>query len=164
MVVLLTGDDVDHLVKLELLVTLGRSSNIARDVDVGTILLAHDRLAELVLLKVDNEGSLALLDDPSRLKHLEGLGLRRVRDLRLARVEVKVDVEARVGLAVLGDGEVAELAPEIEGFGVAWLRESLARAKGRGRGADAPDSMPTKNSRARSCTVGSVSPSALILT
>lgn len=127
--ILLTCDDVDHLVELELLVTLGRSSNIARDVDVRPILLAHDRLAELVLLEVDNERSLTLLDDSSRLERLESLGLRCVRDLGFARVEIKVDVETRVRLAVLGDGEVAELAPECEGFGVTCFA-ALARSRG----------------------------------
>lgn len=127
--ILLTCDDVDHLVELELLVTLGRSSNIARDVDVRPILLAHDRLAELVLLEVDNERSLTLLDDSSRLERLESLGLRCVRDLGFARVEIKVDVETRVRLAVLGDGEVAKLAPECEGFGVTCFA-ALARSRG----------------------------------
>lgn len=118
--VLLTRDDVDHLVKVVLLPPLSGTGDIPRDVDISPVRLPHDRLAELVLLEVDDERALGLLDDPRRLELFDSFRLPGVRDLGFTRVDVKVDVEARVGVLVLDDREVAELAPERQSFDIAF--------------------------------------------
>lgn len=121
MEVLLRRDDVDHLVKAVLLPSLGGTGNITGDVHVRAVLFAHDRLGELERGQVDDERTVRLLDMPRGEERLERCLLRVPRDGRLARVDVKVNVETGVRLAVLCDGQLSELAPQRERSLVAWL-------------------------------------------
>ena len=116
MEVLLARDDVNHLVELVLLPSLGGTSDVTRDVDVGAVLLPENRLAHLVLFEVDDERALGLLGDADGLELGDGGRLAGVRDLRLARVDVEVDVETTVRLLVLDDRQVAELLPQPDGL------------------------------------------------
>jgi hypothetical protein len=111
MEILLGGNDVDHLVELVLLVPLPSASDIPRDVDTRSVLLPDDRLAQLVFLEIDDQSTLGLLDDAGSLQRVEGVRLRRLRDLRFAGVDVEVDVEASVSLLVLYNREISELFP-----------------------------------------------------
>ena len=136
MKVLLARDDVDHLVEVVLVEALGGAGNVARDVDARAVLLAHDRLLELVLLEVDDEGALALLDDARALQLLERVLLRLLRHLRLARVDIEPDVEPGVRLLVLDDRQVAELLPQPDGVLVTCREVAGVSLEGRaGRGA-----------------------------
>lgn len=150
---LLGSDDVKRLVVLVLVEPLLSSSDITSDVNGGTILLPNNGLTELVGLEVDDESALRVLDDTEVLETLNGVGLRLGRDLRLARVDVEVDVEAGVGLLVLGDREITELAPESErGLVTCGSEGSALSQRGSTRERRSPFSMPTKNSRALSWT------------
>jgi len=121
--VLLGRDDVDHLVKVVLVEALCGTGNVARDVDARAVLLAHDRLLKLVLLEVDDERALALLNDARPLELLERVLLCLLRHLRLARVDVEPDVEARVRLLVLDDRQVPELLPQPDRVLIAYKGE-----------------------------------------
>lgn len=117
--ILLSGDDVDHLVKLVLFPSLSRTTEITGDVDRSPVGLSDDDLAELVLFQVTQVGTLVLdqevlfLHDLVRLVHLLSL------DGGFTRVRVEVDVQTLVGLFETLDGKVTESGPETEGGFVA---------------------------------------------
>ncbi|TKW55362.1 hypothetical protein CTA1_4108 [Colletotrichum tanaceti] len=120
--VLLRGDDVDHVVKAVLFLAVQQFADVSRQVQRRAVLLADDGALEAlaglsgnVLGEVDDDGALRLLRDLHLLELLGG-GLHvLLRDLALARVLVKVDVEAGVRLLVAGDAEIAEAPPLRDG-------------------------------------------------
>src|SRR4051812_26719975 len=124
MQILLGGNNVDHLVKVVLLVTLGDSTDITGQVKRGTILANNNSLTQLLcamLGKVNNDGTLRFLRNAGLLHELVGFAHALTLDLRLTGVDVEVNVEAGVGLLVLLDTKITELAPESEGLGVTVL-------------------------------------------
>lgn len=122
--VLLGGNDVDHLVEVELLVTLDNSTDITGQVQRSTVLADNDSLAKLlgaVLGEVDNNGTIRLLGDAALLHGAVGRGHALVLDLGLSRVDVKVDVQTGVSRLVLLDTELTESLPEGESIRFAVL-------------------------------------------
>jgi len=124
MQILLGGDNVNHLVKVVLFITLEDSTNITGQIQRSTILANNDGLAQLlsaVLLKVGNDGTIGVLRDTSFLHVLVGLGHALGLDLRFSRVDVEVNVKTGIGLLVLVDTEVTEATPQGERLGVLVL-------------------------------------------
>ncbi len=83
--------------------------------------LPDDGLAKLVLLEVHAQRTVVLLDERELAQPAERRVHRRLRDLALARVHVKVHVQARVLLRVLAHGQLAPHAPVLQRLLVAVL-------------------------------------------
>ena len=77
----------------------------------GPTFLAHDSLAELVLLQVHEERAVVLLDQALLLQLLERGRHHLRRHPALARVLVEADVQARVDLLVRLNRQIAETLP-----------------------------------------------------
>lgn len=113
--VLLSGNDVDHLVKLVGLLTLEDGTNITGQVERSAVLADNDGLSKLlgaVLGEVDDDSTFGLLGHADLLHGLVSGGHALLLDLRLSRVDVKVNVQTSIGLSVLLDTELTEPAPE----------------------------------------------------
>lgn len=124
--VLLRGNDVDHLVKVVLFVTVQKLADIAGQIQGGTVPLSQDGFAQVlaslaldVLGEVDQESSIVFFGKTQLGQLLGGRLHVGLGDLALSRVFVETDVESRIRLLVLFDREVTESLPQGQGLGLA---------------------------------------------
>ena len=63
MQILLSSDDINHLIESVLLPSLDRTSNIPRDVNVSSIFLPNDRARQFVRIEIDDERAVGFGDE-----------------------------------------------------------------------------------------------------
>lgn len=121
MEVLLIGNDVGHLVVVVSFIAFKNCANVARQLDAGSILHAHNGLAQLleVLGQIDDLGALRVLGQPLIVENACGSLHAGIFDLRLACVHVVGDVETSKGVFVSLDALLAKALPKSKLFALA---------------------------------------------
>jgi len=117
--ILLRSNNVDHVVKLVLVLSVKELADISGEVKSGAILLSENdlletltRLARNVLGEVDQSSTVGILSESLLGENLGSLLHVLLGDLRLSRVLVVLNVETSVGLLITNNTEVSESSPQ----------------------------------------------------
>jgi hypothetical protein len=114
MQILLTRNNINHLIKMILVETLFRSAEIPCQIQTRSIPFPNQWLGKLVLFQIDQKSTLVLRHKFLFLEHLVCMGNGRREDLRFAGIHVVFNVQSCVRLCVLCNGDIPESLPEFE--------------------------------------------------
>src|SRR5688572_32816609 len=115
MMVLLTHNNVKHLIKMISIVSLDGRPNVSKQVVRCAISVPYNRCVKFLssmLFKVNDQGTVVRLCDLLFLKDSLGLLHRLLFHLRFPRVICEINIELCVGFLVALDAQLSKVSPQ----------------------------------------------------